>query len=135
MSIKAIETIYKGYRFRSRNEARWGVFFDAIGLPWDYEIEGFEGDGFKYLPDFYLPSLNIWVEIKLEQSNILRCQLVICGLALRTPWPLMENFRITSFSLLFGCFPQFLMPRSIAMLSSYYIKFGFGFNFPSFLLK
>ena len=28
-SIKPIETNYKGYRFRSRLEARWAVFFDA----------------------------------------------------------------------------------------------------------
>lgn len=27
--IKAIDTYYKGYRFRSRLEARWAVFFDA----------------------------------------------------------------------------------------------------------
>lgn len=26
-NIKAIETEYKGYRFRSRLEARWAVFF------------------------------------------------------------------------------------------------------------
>ena len=42
MSIKAIETEYKGYRFRSRLEARWAVFFDALGLKWDYEPEGFD---------------------------------------------------------------------------------------------
>ena len=30
-SIQVIETAYKGYRFRSRLEARWAVFFDAIG--------------------------------------------------------------------------------------------------------
>lgn len=30
--MKAIETRYKGYRFRSRLEARWAVFFDALGL-------------------------------------------------------------------------------------------------------
>ena len=27
--IKAIQTEYKGYLFRSRLEARWAVFFDA----------------------------------------------------------------------------------------------------------
>ncbi|MCB6994492.1 hypothetical protein LI177_13475 [bacterium 210820-DFI.6.37] len=27
--LKAIQTEYKGYRFRSRLEARWAVFFDA----------------------------------------------------------------------------------------------------------
>lgn len=51
--LKAIETHYKGYRFRSRLEARWAVFFDNIGLEWVYEPEGFElGDGVRYLPDF-----------------------------------------------------------------------------------
>ncbi|MBK9515513.1 MAG: hypothetical protein IPO05_18320 [Flavobacteriales bacterium] len=51
--IKPIETRYKGYRFRSRLEARWAVFFDALGLEWEYEPEGFDlGDGVYYLPDF-----------------------------------------------------------------------------------
>ena len=39
--IKAIETYYKGYRFRSRLEARWAVFFDAAGIKYEYEPEGF----------------------------------------------------------------------------------------------
>ena len=53
--FKPIETEYKGYRFRSRLEARWAVFFDACGVKWDYEVEGFDlGDGIKYLPDFVL---------------------------------------------------------------------------------
>lgn len=57
--IKAIETQYKGYRFRSRLEARWAVFFDALGIAWEYEPEGFElSDGTWYLPDFYLPAFN-----------------------------------------------------------------------------
>jgi hypothetical protein len=33
--IKTIETIYNGYRFRSRLEARWAVFFDAMGIKYD----------------------------------------------------------------------------------------------------
>ena len=32
MEIKAIETIYNGYKFRSRLEARWAVFFDEAGI-------------------------------------------------------------------------------------------------------
>ena len=53
MKIKPIETIYKGYRFRSRLEARWAVFLDAIGADWEYEPEGFElENGIYYLPDF-----------------------------------------------------------------------------------
>lgn len=62
--IKAIETEYDGHRFRSRLEARWAVFFNAVGLTYEYEIEGFEMDGTRYLPDFYIPSLNRWFEIK-----------------------------------------------------------------------
>lgn len=48
-----IETTWRGYKFRSRLEARWAVFFDSLGLKWEYEPEGFElGDGLRYLPDF-----------------------------------------------------------------------------------
>ena len=51
--IKPIETIYNGYRFRSRLEARWAVFFDALGIEYEYEPEGFEIEsGLRYLPDF-----------------------------------------------------------------------------------
>lgn len=64
-TIKAIETRYKGYRFRSRLEARWAVFFDALGLDWEYEKEGFDlGRHGRYLPDFYITTLKVWVEIK-----------------------------------------------------------------------
>ncbi len=63
--IKAIETLYGGYKFRSRLEARWAVFMDALNVPYEYEIEGFTfDDGSRYLPDFWLPKLGIWLEIK-----------------------------------------------------------------------
>jgi hypothetical protein len=101
---KAIETRYRGYRFRSRSEARWAVFFDAAGIAWQYEPEGFDLTNVKvprvrdhsspelddflrehdlelprvwnepedmqayaplwYLPDFYLPEQDYWVEVK-----------------------------------------------------------------------
>lgn len=62
--IKAIETLYGGCRFRSRTEARWAVFFDAIGLEWEYEKEGFELPSGRYLPDFWFPKLKTWAEVK-----------------------------------------------------------------------
>ena len=62
--IKAIETVYKGYKFRSRLEARWGVFFDTLGIEWQYESEGFDLNGLWYLPDFWLPQVKCWCEIK-----------------------------------------------------------------------
>lgn len=63
--IQAIETSYKGCRFRSRLEARWAVFFDALDIPWEYEPQGWEMDGgARYLPDFWLPEQRDWVEVK-----------------------------------------------------------------------
>lgn len=68
--LKPIETKYKGYRFRSRLEARWAVFFDLLGLQWEYEPEGFVlPSGQPYLPDFrvYTPQgQHIWYEVKPE---------------------------------------------------------------------
>lgn len=63
--VKPIETIYKGFRFRSRLEARWAVFFDAMGIKYLYEPEGFcLSDGTCYLPDFYLPDAKQFFEVK-----------------------------------------------------------------------
>ena len=66
MTIKAIETRYQGYRFRSRLEARWAVFFDALETRWEYEPEGYELPSGRYLPDFYLPDLRggVFLEVK-----------------------------------------------------------------------
>lgn len=51
-TISAIETRYKGYRFRSRLEARWAMFFDRVGLTWTYESDPINVAGEAYLPDF-----------------------------------------------------------------------------------
>jgi hypothetical protein len=73
--LKAIETTYNGYRFRSRLEARWAVFFDALGMKYQYEPEGFDlGAAGRYLPDFWLETVSMWAEVKprslsLEEQN------------------------------------------------------------------
>lgn len=68
--IQAIDTTYKGYRFRSRLEARWAVFMDNLKIKWDYEPEGYLMEGVRYLPDFLLtrdcedgPDY-LWLEVK-----------------------------------------------------------------------
>ena len=75
--IKPIETVYKGYQFRSRLEARWAVFFDACGVDWEYEPEGFDlGDGLYYLPDFLLHGVDgrgggdLYVEVKGQMTDL-----------------------------------------------------------------
>jgi len=71
MQVRAIETVYRGYRFRSRLEARWAVFFDALSVPFEYEKEGFVlDDETKYLPDFWLPTLKLWFEVKGELTLV-----------------------------------------------------------------
>lgn len=64
VKIKAIDTKYNGYLFRSRLEARWAVFFDSLGVRYEYEMEGYDLDGVWYLPDFWLPEHDCFVEIK-----------------------------------------------------------------------
>jgi hypothetical protein len=64
MSITPIETSYKGYRFRSRTEARWAVCLDVLGVPYEYEAEGLDIDGEWYLPDFSIRNGHSFVEIK-----------------------------------------------------------------------
>jgi hypothetical protein len=62
--LKPIQTRYAGCYFRSRLEARWAVFFDALGIKWEYEPEGYNTSVGSYLPDFYLPEIRALVEIK-----------------------------------------------------------------------
>jgi len=84
--MQAIQTRYKGHRFRSRLEARWAAFFDAAGIHWQYEPEGYVlADGRSYLPDFYLPELEVHIEIKPAQEHFAEAEaLRLCG-AFRHP--------------------------------------------------
>lgn len=68
---KAIRTEYNGFLFRSRLEARWAVFFDACGVNYEYEPEGYRlSNGLLYLPDFLLHGVDgrdggdLFVEVK-----------------------------------------------------------------------
>ncbi|MCW6003907.1 hypothetical protein K1W54_04825 [Micromonospora sp. CPCC 205371] len=63
---RALPTTWAGVTFRSRHEARWAVFFDHLDLRWDYEPERYTLGtvGGTYLPDFYLPDIGLFAEIK-----------------------------------------------------------------------
>lgn len=67
--MKAIETVYDGYRFRSRLEARWACFFKTLGIEYEYEKEGYDLDGVWYLPDFWLPEQECFIEIKGQEPT------------------------------------------------------------------
>jgi hypothetical protein len=75
MTIQAIETHYAGCRFRSRLEAKWAVFFDHLGIEWEYEPQGYicsarltretrDDEPINYLPDFWLPGRGVFAEVK-----------------------------------------------------------------------
>lgn len=86
--IKPIETKYKGYRFRSRLEARWAVFLDALNIRWEYEQEGFIlSDNTKYLPDFQLPTFGggMYMEVKPDNGDFSKA-LKFCREIRRTLW-------------------------------------------------
>lgn len=63
-SLNARETEYDNHLFRSRLEAKWAAFFNAMGLEYDYEPERYGSVGRGYLPDFFIPGLNRFIEIK-----------------------------------------------------------------------
>lgn len=83
LRIKPIETHYKGYKFRSRLEARWAVYFDVLGCEWEYEREGYDlGPYGRYLPDFWLKTVNMWAEVKAEpltKEEMDRCKALVQG--------------------------------------------------------
>jgi hypothetical protein len=67
--LTSINTSYDGNLFRSRLEARWAVFFNSLKIPYEYEKEGFSLSSGYYLPDFWLPKQNYWIEIKATYPN------------------------------------------------------------------
>jgi hypothetical protein len=78
-NIKAIDTIYKNHKFRSRLEARYAVYMDHLGINWVYELEGFKLPSGWYLPDFYLPTFNhrgsfAEVKFKFNDKEIQLCR-------------------------------------------------------------
>jgi hypothetical protein len=63
--INALPSVFKGVTYRSRMEARWAVFMTEAKIPFFYEPEGYHlEDGAFYLPDFYLPNQDAFMEIK-----------------------------------------------------------------------
>jgi len=70
MTITPIETRYAGCKFRSRLEARWAVFFDKLNIAWEYEPQGFLVNNTPYLPDFLLPALQTWIEVKGAETEL-----------------------------------------------------------------
>lgn len=64
-TIEAVPTEYDGITFRSRLEADWAATLNANGIRWAYEPETITlPSGTVYIPDFWLPELGTWIEVK-----------------------------------------------------------------------
>lgn len=63
--LPAIPTVYRGIKFRSKLEAKYARAFDILGISWTYEEVNFMfDDGTCYAPDFYMPDMDTYFEVK-----------------------------------------------------------------------
>lgn len=69
--VSAIETRFRGTMYRSRTEARWAVFFDALRVSYSYEPERLSlSSGESYLPDFFVRDFRAYFEVKPSSESI-----------------------------------------------------------------
>lgn len=63
---------YAGHRFRSRLQARWAVFFDALDIRWEYERDAYVLPSGCHQPDFllHLASGPVWFEARAAKAPI-----------------------------------------------------------------
>lgn len=62
-------TEYNGILFRSRTEARWAFVFEQFGWTYFYEQETYSLAEGLYLPDFFIPKLDLFFEVKGEDPT------------------------------------------------------------------
>lgn len=68
--VSSIPTVYKNTSFRSRLEADFAFLLDGLNISWSYEPRSFLlDDGTHYWPDFWLPTLRLWVECRGYDSE------------------------------------------------------------------
>ncbi|GGZ89734.1 hypothetical protein GCM10010371_57020 [Streptomyces subrutilus] len=100
--IRAYEINYAGQTFHSQIEARWAVFFDVLGVHWTPQPKrlrlpqvprGTKASKARpfdeiplYTPDFYLPDIGTWVEVKAAEDQLDLEEGRARQLAFRTAW-------------------------------------------------
>lgn len=114
MGMKAIPTDWGGWLFRSRLEARWAIFFTALALPFVYEPEGYDlGAAGWYLPDFWLPLVSMWAEVKpqpfdeterhrcaeLARQSGFPCLLLVGVPAIRPYWAVLPTGELVDYAI------------------------------------
>jgi hypothetical protein len=75
--MEAKVTEYNGILYRSRTEAKWAVILDELDIQFEYETKMFNLISGNYLPDFWLPIQQAWIEIKGDTPAAHECQKAI----------------------------------------------------------
>jgi hypothetical protein len=79
-ALSALDTEYNGTHFRSRLEARTARLMTLLGVRYVYEPCSFNiGGGHSYTPDFWLPDLKLYIEVKPAYpyvEELQRCEAV-----------------------------------------------------------
>ena len=63
--------------FRSLVVAQWAVFFDSMGIKYEYKKEKYQLEGSAFVPDFWLPQVSMWAEVGdgvLSEADCQKCQ-------------------------------------------------------------
>jgi len=55
---------------RSRSETLFAHHLDSLGVDWQYEPERFDLGWSTYTPDFYMPKLDRWIEVKGQWTDV-----------------------------------------------------------------
>lgn len=67
---KTVLTTFEGVTYRSLTEARWAVFFDALGLTFSYEPEQIRLSSKEiYIPDFFIVDFRAYFEVKPSDNQ------------------------------------------------------------------
>ena len=63
--FRSKEFCYAGQTMRSSWEVKFAKHLDEQGIIYEYEPRSFQlSNGTRYIPDFFLPTENLWIEIK-----------------------------------------------------------------------
>jgi len=86
-SVPVKQTHYDGHHFRSLQEARFACFFNELEIDYTYEPDTYEfpltetspllpthpSNSVKYIPDFYLPTYDTFIEVKGKYPLPIEC--------------------------------------------------------------
>ena len=69
---------YGGVKMRSSWEVKWAKYFDENEIKWEYEPQKFKSEEVNYIPDFWLPELKMFFEVKgvIDEKDILKKNMI-----------------------------------------------------------